>query len=64
MTPHAFKKFEYLRELEFIFKKTLAPELRAYRTDVLMKKNEDRKSRDTVPLRFCLVKKKCQRGEK
>jgi hypothetical protein len=45
-----FKKFEYLREFEFIFEKALAP-YQAPRTDVLMKKTEGRKSRDTVPLK-------------
>jgi hypothetical protein len=51
MTPHAFKKkFEYLREFEFIFEKALALNQEPW-TDVLMKKTEVRKSRDTVPLK-------------
>jgi hypothetical protein len=43
-----FKKFEDLREFEFIFEKDFPHP----RTDVLMKrkKTEGRKSRDTVPL--------------
>jgi hypothetical protein len=45
------KKFEILREFEFIFEKALAPYARP-RTDVLMKKSEGRKSRITVPLTY------------
>jgi hypothetical protein len=37
MSPHAFNKFEYLRELEFIFEK--APLNQEPRMDVLMKKS-------------------------
>jgi hypothetical protein len=49
MTPHAFYKFEYLCEFEFIFEKALALNQEP-RADVLIKKTEGQKSRDTVPL--------------
>jgi hypothetical protein len=45
-----FKKFEYLCEFELIFGKALALN-QGPRTDVLMKKTQGRKSRDTVPLK-------------
>jgi hypothetical protein len=45
-----FKKFEYLREFEFIFEKTLSPYSGA-QNGCFDEKNRGRKSRDTVPLR-------------
>jgi hypothetical protein len=38
MTPHAFLKIRIPSRIRIIFKKALAPELGAHRTDVLMKK--------------------------
>jgi hypothetical protein len=43
-------KFEYLGEFEFIFEKIQGPG-HGPRSLLLMKKNEDRKSRASVPLR-------------
>jgi hypothetical protein len=43
------KKFEYLREFEFIFEKALAP-LSGAQDGRFDEKTEGRKSRDTVPL--------------
>jgi hypothetical protein len=44
-----FKKFEYLREFEFIFQNVLAPKSGAQDGCFDEKKAEGRKSRDTVP---------------
>jgi hypothetical protein len=45
LTLHAYKKFEYFREFEFIFEKALAPYLGA-QDGCFDEKTEGRKSRD------------------
>jgi hypothetical protein len=54
MTPHAFKKNSNIFANSNLYSKRLKPLNQEPRTDVLMKKKEGRKSRDTVPLRFII----------